>query len=169
MKLSKKELRKQFFKSFLPEDILPQRKLKKNLYIYLNSKPKDLKGLKIMAYDPFPTEPSILKILRELGIKNVYLPFTCGRCIRSRSEKYPLWMRVSQMDLIIVPALRVQKNGFRLGRGRGFYDRMLSFYDFRKAIFLGYDWQIQEQFPIEKHDRRVSTIITETKVINCYY
>ena len=128
-----------------------------------------MKKLNIMAYDPFPTEPPILKILEDLKIKNIFLPPAYGRCMKKQSTKKNIWKNIYQMDTIIIPALYVQKNGFRLGRGGGFYDHILSFYGLCKALFVGYSWQIREYLPTEKHDKRVSAIVTESQIINCYY
>ena len=68
---------------------------------------------------------------------------------------------VRQMDLIILPGVAFDKNGGRLGRGGGYYDRLL-----RKAgrvvkVGLCFREQIVEKVPMKKHDVRVHKIITD--------
>ena len=65
------------------------------------------------------------------------------------------------MDLIIVPAVALDRNGNRLGRGKGFYDRLLS-KTHATTIGIGYDFQlIPEGIPTEPHDIRLDMVITE--------
>ena len=68
----------------------------------------------------------------------------------------------STIDLIIVPAVALDSRGNRLGRGKGFYDRLLR--DLRATtIGVGYDFQlISDGIPVEPHDAPLDLIITET-------
>ena len=67
--------------------------------------------------------------------------------------------------LILVPGLAYDKNCFRLGRGKGFYDRFLSSLDKDiPKIGIGYDFQIVESVPVEDHDFPLDFIITETSI-----
>lgn len=70
----------------------------------------------------------------------------------------------STIDLIIVPAVALDAQGNRLGRGKGFYDRLLR--DLRAAtIGVGYDFQlIADGIPVEPHDAPLDLIITETHI-----
>ncbi len=66
------------------------------------------------------------------------------------------------MDLIIVPAVAMDNSGRRLGRGRGFYDRLLTLTR-ATTIGVGYDFQfIAEGIPVEPHDVALDLVITET-------
>ncbi|MES2744186.1 MAG: 5-formyltetrahydrofolate cyclo-ligase [Bdellovibrionota bacterium] len=62
--------------------------------------------------------------------------------------------------LIIVPALAYDKNGHRLGYGKGFYDRFLSSFS---ATTLGVCFSefFFESLPSEAHDRVVNHVVTE--------
>lgn len=68
------------------------------------------------------------------------------------------------MDLIIVPAVAMDSTCNRLGRGKGFYDRLLS--ETRATtIGVGYDFQlIAEGIPAEPHDVPLDIVITETRI-----
>lgn len=69
----------------------------------------------------------------------------------------------STMDLIIVPAVAMDSDGNRLGRGRGFYDRLLALTR-ATTIGVGYDFQfIPEGIPAEPHDVALDFVITETR------
>jgi 5-formyltetrahydrofolate cyclo-ligase len=66
-----------------------------------------------------------------------------------------------QLDLILVPALACDREGYRLGQGAGFYDRYLSDYRGVTVALCGDNARI-EQLPREAHDLPVSVVITET-------
>jgi 5-formyltetrahydrofolate cyclo-ligase len=73
---------------------------------------------------------------------------------------------VADLQVIVVPALAVDRKGNRLGFGAGFYDRFL--HDVRlPSIALGYDFQVIDEVPNEKTDIPVSFIITEQEIIRC--
>ena len=68
----------------------------------------------------------------------------------------------TENTLIIVPGLAYDKNCFRLGRGKGFYDRFLSSVeDDISKIGIGYDFQIIESVPVEDHDFPLDMVITD--------
>ena len=71
---------------------------------------------------------------------------------------------IAGMDLVVVPAMAYDRHGNRLGRGRGFYDRLL-----RCAVcpLVGtvYAVQIVDCVPAESHDVKVPIIITEEEII----
>lgn len=69
-----------------------------------------------------------------------------------------------EFDLLIVPGLAFSHNGFRLGQGGGYYDRILK--DFQgNTLSLAFDKQLIDTLPVEKHDCKVDAIITEQGVI----
>lgn len=71
-----------------------------------------------------------------------------------------------RLQALIVPGLAFDETGNRLGRGTGFFDRILR--DARGAkIALAYDFQIQSEVPAADHDVRMDFIVTETRSINC--
>jgi 5-formyltetrahydrofolate cyclo-ligase len=73
---------------------------------------------------------------------------------------------VEDLQVIIVPALAVDKKGNRLGFGAGFYDRFL--HDVQvPVIALTYDFQVVPKVPKEVTDVPVSFIVTENEIIRC--
>lgn len=65
-----------------------------------------------------------------------------------------------QIDLIIVPGVAFDHQHNRLGRGRGFYDRLLSSTQAPK-IGLCYEFQLVPQVPIAPFDIKMDYILTE--------
>lgn len=64
-----------------------------------------------------------------------------------------------ELDLIIVPALAVSKNGHRIGYGKGFFDKFIKHHSHIKTITVVFDFQVIEDLPVEKHDQKVQTLI----------
>ena len=55
-------------------------------------------------------------------------------------------------------------NGNRLGRGKGFYDRLLKNISGIKCG-VGYDFQLLENIPAEPHDAKVDFILTPERCL----
>ena len=64
-------------------------------------------------------------------------------------------------DLIIVPGLAFDHNGYRLGYGGGYYDGFLTEHPESYKVGVGYKFQLLDEVPIEAHDQRVDEVITE--------
>lgn len=71
---------------------------------------------------------------------------------------------LKQLDLILVPALAFDLSGSRLGRGRGFYDKLLANVSGVKCG-VAFDEQIIEQVPVESHDVSMDYLLTPTRWI----
>lgn len=77
-------------------------------------------------------------------------------------EKFTNW---SAIDLVLVPALRMDSEGFRLGQGGGFYDRFLPKVSAWK-IGLLHDGELSSQkLPREAHDIPLDAAATPDLVI----
>lgn len=70
---------------------------------------------------------------------------------------------INSIELIVVPAIAYDKRGNRVGRGKGYYDRLLQSTAATK-IGVGYDFQlISEDIPVEPHDVAVDIVITDRR------
>lgn len=69
--------------------------------------------------------------------------------------------------LCVVPALSYDLNGYRLGYGKGYYDRFLSRFA-GDTVGLVYESCLCDTLPHGKFDRRAGKIVTETRVINVF-
>lgn len=71
------------------------------------------------------------------------------------------WKDLDAVDLIAVPGVAFDRTGNRMGRGRGFYDRLLKSTPHAVKIGLAYDFQIIDTVPTEPHDVRMNMVITD--------
>lgn len=71
-------------------------------------------------------------------------------------------VRAEDVDLALVPGVAWTRDGARLGRGGGFYDRLLP--RLRLAWGLGFDLQVVPSVPTEAHDARVQRVWTAASV-----
>ena len=69
-----------------------------------------------------------------------------------------------KFDLILVPGVAFDWNGNRLGRGRGFYDRLLKQVSGLKCG-VGYDFQLIGKIPVEPHDAKVNFVVTPARCL----
>ena len=70
-----------------------------------------------------------------------------------------------KIDLVITPSIVFDRNGYRLGYGKGYYDKYFSLNNYDVSIGLSYDKLLQETVPIDNHDKAVDIIITEEKTL----
>jgi 5-formyltetrahydrofolate cyclo-ligase len=68
---------------------------------------------------------------------------------------------IGTADIVIVPALAVSRDGVRLGRGGGYYDRALGHARPEAVVVaLVFDDELLDEVPAEPHDRRVDAVLT---------
>ena len=137
----------------------------------------------ILFFAPLPAEPDIWPLLEEalLAGKTVALPrFSLETqsyiaCVvrnpqtdlqsgqfRIRESglscpEFPL----NRLDLVLVPGVAFQSDGCRLGRGKGYYDRLLAAVRGTKCG-VAFDEQIVGAIPVGPLDIRVNCIVTPT-------
>ncbi len=146
----------------------------------LNLKPivRECRG-RILAFAADAQEPDVLSVLRE----GAYLPrilegsameFRLARPEELTPGKFGILQPPAENprfvppagpnDLVIVPALAVNKEGCRLGRGGGYYDRMREVLQGARVVAVLPDSLAGMDFPSEDHDLRVTTVVTETGI-----
>lgn len=68
---------------------------------------------------------------------------------------------VGTAEVVVVPALAVSRDGVRLGRGGGYYDRALRLArPGAVVVALVFDGEVLDELPVEPHDHRVTTVVT---------
>lgn len=134
----------------------------------------------ILLYHSLPDELPTHEIIdkwHSMG-KTIYLPVVVGDDLVVRrytpeamqQGEFNIWeptgteVDTDILELIVVPGVAFDSNGNRLGRGKGYYDRLLSR---TQATCIGvcYKCQIAEQIPTEAHDRTMHYIVTSEGVI----
>ena len=130
---------------------------------------------RILMYHSLPDELSTHRFLKKWNDrKKFYLPRVNGVNLEilpyneSRLELGSFHIEeptgndtvdVSDIELIVVPAVAYDLKGNRLGRGKGFYDRLLSNTKATK-IGIAYEFQIVDDIPTEPHDVAMDIIIS---------
>lgn len=71
-------------------------------------------------------------------------------------------IEIASLDVIIVPGLAFSTQHLtRLGRGGGYYDRLLAHPECKaRRIALAHSFQLIDELPVEPHDQRVHEILT---------
>ncbi len=143
------------------------------------------RGVALYASIPEQREPDLTALERTLlerGVR-VYYPFmdkraegfaTGFRLLRSGDILVPRGRLFAEpcpdapvaqrgeVDVVIVPALGVTQNGYRLGMGAGFYDATLpDLCPPAKSIIVAYDFQLLIELPVEPHDWRCDEVLID--------
>lgn len=135
---------------------------------------------KILMYHSLPDELETHRFLRKWGgKKHFFLPRVNGVNLEilpydeTRLELGSFHIEEptgndtidpDELELIVVPAVAFDRKGCRLGRGKGFYDRLLSHSKATK-IGVGYEFQLMDEIPSEDHDVPMDMVITEQTTI----
>jgi 5-formyltetrahydrofolate cyclo-ligase len=140
----------------------------------------------LLLFAPLPDEPDIWPLLTEALAANkiVALPsFMPGTSIyaarrildpardvvigkfgiREGADVSPE-IELNQLDLVLVPGVAFDSHGRRLGRGKGFYDRLLAGVRGTKCG-VAFDEQIVDAVPVEPLDIPLNCILTPTRWI----
>jgi 5-formyltetrahydrofolate cyclo-ligase len=64
-----------------------------------------------------------------------------------------------------VPGIAFDRQLNRLGRGKGYYDRLLANYPSTPVIGLCFQFQLFNHIPVEAHDRKMNQVITDEEII----
>lgn len=126
----------------------------------------------IMLFYPKAGEINLLELLEDKS-KKFYLPRICGQnllccpydkgnelCESCFKTYEPVTSSVEKdlLNLVIVPALAVDKNNYRLGYGGGFYDRFLNSINAIKIVCIPKVLIVENTYP-EEHDVQIDRII----------
>ncbi len=68
-------------------------------------------------------------------------------------------------DVAITPGLGFTTTGYRIGYGRGYYDKWFAEHPVKHKIALAFEEQILEELPIDEYDIPVDKIISEDRII----
>jgi len=150
----------------------------------LEQQPIWQKAQSILFYAPLPEEPDIWQLLLDAlaAGKTVLLPrfspehmgyVAChikDAAQDIRPGQYGIRepgdacakISLNRLDLILVPGIAFDLNGRRLGRGKGFYDQLLSV-THGPTCGVAFDQQIVGQIPVEPHDICLNCILTPTR------
>jgi len=100
--------------------------------------------------------PDILPIQIH-DLENLYIGY--GGIKEPRGNVYE-----GKIDVVIVPAVAFDIHGYRLGYGKGYYDRFLPKIEPVIKVGLAFDFQILDKIPHDPHDVKMDYIITPTQI-----
>lgn len=137
----------------------------------------ELNASVIASYQPLASEPDVAEFnlwVKTMGktlllprIEGEQLVFADGELeVGSHGIHEPKGSPhdLAQAQLILLPALAVDKSGNRLGKGKGFYDRALSDVQGVAKYAVVFDSEILDSIPTEPHDIWVTGAVTPTTI-----
>lgn len=133
----------------------------------------------VMLYCSLPDEVNTHALISQYcQSKIVLLPVVCGNDIQLKVCKglddmqigaYGIqepvghdYKNLECIDLIVVPGMAFDRQGNRLGRGKGYYDRFLSDKRLSKAYKIGicFSCQLVDEVPTDENDVKMDEVIT---------
>jgi len=73
---------------------------------------------------------------------------------------------INGVDLILVPAACVARDGMRLGWGRGYFDKTLGSMEGCPPVYaVIYDDELVDEVPVERHDMPVDGVVTPSGIL----
>jgi 5-formyltetrahydrofolate cyclo-ligase len=153
-----------------------------NIFSYIT----ELKGNRIGLYFPIQNEVNIEPIFELLlssgcrlffprsSVKDEYIEYEMAEvtelqeCKKSRygilePKEECLTEQTENLDIWLVPGIAFSQQGIRLGRGGGYYDRLLQFAK-KKKVGILYEVQLYNGIPEEAHDIKMDVLITESGI-----
>ncbi|UMZ74574.1 5-formyltetrahydrofolate cyclo-ligase [Natranaerofaba carboxydovora] len=190
MKEEKKRLRKEMIdkrKEIPIEEVDRKSESIKEKFISFSSYQK---ANSIMAYLPFQNEVDTMPIIKDaikkgkkvtvpktypktktmvpaliVDLENDFAYGNYGVLEPKEDRLFPL--EPTEIDLVVVPGVAFDEDGYRLGYGGGYYDRFIS--KLREDTILAavsFEEQIVTKVPLDKWDKRLHLIFTEDRVID---
>lgn len=75
---------------------------------------------------------------------------------------------LDRLELVVVPAQAVDRQGHRLGRGKGYYDATLAALPpTARRVALVFESQLVAEVPVGEHDQPVHVVCTEARLLFC--
>lgn len=173
--MEKKELRSQIKalkKQYTKEQLMEQ---SEKILAKLEQHPDFIKAKKVMLYNALPDEVQTRAFLDKWHLKkHIILPTVVGddiipveyaqgtefamgdfNILEPQNKPYG-----GDFDLIVVPGVAFDRNGNRLGRGKGYYDRFLSQHLEVRRIGICFDFQMVEKISVESFDIPMDEVIS---------
>jgi len=146
----------------------------------LELSPEFRRAKTILSYYPMAAEFDLMSLIISNPDKQWVLPRPIGKGIMLLFEVYNLHdlvtstqyrilvppatntlIKPEQLDLVIIPGLAFDKNNYRLGRGAGYYDRLLEKLK-KDCVSLGVvaEELLLGELPVEQHDKKMTKILS---------
>lgn len=178
---SKSELRQQILKQRLSLKQESWRKKSDRICDSLQSSPLFLEAKTILAYFSFRQEPDLSSLFtsnhrwgfsRCVGKSLIWHVWSLGEPLQTGNfgiqEPLPTapLLNPCNIDLILVPAVACDYQGYRLGYGGGFYDRLLNSPEWSHIPTIGIIFELARlpQLPVDTWDKKLQATCTESQI-----
>lgn len=136
----------------------------------------------VMLYHSLPDEVHTQLLIEKYhSEKQIVLPVVVGNDLVLKEyhanqamsfSSYGIWEPTGadftdfqSISLIVVPGVAFDCLGNRMGRGKGFYDRLLPKMQHAKKVGICFDFQLFKALPTDDHDVKMDVVISQTQVI----
>ncbi len=131
----------------------------------------------VLLYHPLPDEVDITPLMERGRVagKRILLPAVVGDDLALREYEGEASLLVgaygikepagreytdyASVALVLVPGVAFDMGGRRLGRGKGYYDRLLPRLSHARRIGVCFPFQLVDDVPSEAHDQLVDAVV----------
>ena len=113
----------------------------------------------LLLYSALPDEVQTQPLLDELLSqgKTILLPRVVSDTNMELTGQ--LFTDYKQIDIAVIPGMAFDREGHRLGRGKGYYDRFLTLIPDVYKIGMCFPWQMADNVPCAPHDIKMDAVI----------
>ncbi|HOU74530.1 MAG TPA: 5-formyltetrahydrofolate cyclo-ligase [Tenuifilum sp.] len=180
--MSKNELKNQIRKAIKSHRLLldPFLARERASYVFaeIESMEQFQKATTVLAFWSLPDEINTHDfVIKWAGSKRMVLPVVVGDELELRlfngvenmeksggfgimEPKTGSIVNADEIDFAIIPGVAFDRNGNRLGRGKGYYDRTLPLLRNAVKVGIAYEFQIIDSVPVSEHDIPVDLVVS---------
>ncbi len=162
-------------------------RMSESIFYNITALPEFQEAQNILLFAGYGSEPETLAFLDEFIAcgKHIYCPLVVGERMEfyevSKKEDFVSGYKgipepnalngkkyiPSKEDFMVIPGTVFDREGNRIGYGKGFYDRYLSEIFQGQTAAITFSFQVVEngRIPSEKTDRKMQIIVTENEII----
>lgn len=182
---TKKEIRSRLLGIRNSISIEDKQMMDKRRFDKLKAMPQINMAKTVLCYASIKSEADTYMLMDYLWEKriDVCLPRVCGDemnfyRVHSKEELCSGYMKIPEPvsscelyipngdEVIIVPGSGFDRKLFRMGYGKGFYDRFISRYPKMTSIGIAYSCQVIDRLPVDDWDCNLDYVVTESEIIN---
>ncbi|HRF85462.1 MAG TPA: 5-formyltetrahydrofolate cyclo-ligase [Alloprevotella sp.] len=178
--LTKKEIRQEIRKRKQQFSATLVREQSSRIMHQLEEHPHFQSAQTLLMYYSLPDEPDTSAFIeRWHHSKLILLPVVCGDHLLLRKytgctnlingsfsisePKGEIFTNYEDIDLAVIPGVAFDREGNRLGRGRGYYDRLLERPEFSEKVYkigICFPFQKMDMIPCDTWDKPMDIILT---------
>jgi len=125
---------------------------------------QDIRPKRVVVYEAFGSEPETRDFIEKVNLP-VVIPVTLESTLdfHYRDSNEPTVIQSG--DLLLLPALAVDLQGNRLGRGKAYFDKTLAELPEGTTVYaVVYEEELLSAIPHEEHDQRVDGVVTQAGI-----